>query len=157
SPHGLEFLHGLVLAAHLCFHQAGAVGVRPLLTFFEHAGLAPFLACSYGAHQRLACRLRRLLLEYGQQQRQALATQMPPRKISLCQDETFHRTLCCLVAIEPCSDFILLESYQPRRDQATWDRAVEQATAGLPVQVEQVCSDQAKALLAHAKGTLLAQ
>src|SRR4051794_26785434 len=59
SADGLEFLKGLVLAAHLCFQQTGATGVRPLLAFFEHAGLGPFLACSYGPHQRLAARLRK--------------------------------------------------------------------------------------------------
>src|SRR3954470_5254934 len=157
SADGLEFLKGLVLAAHLCFQQTGATGVRPLLAFSEHAGLGPFLACSYGPHQRLAARLRELLLQYDQEQRQALAAGMPPRQITLCEDETFHRLLCCLVAVEPASNFILLEGYQPRRDQATWDRAVEGALAGLPVEVEQVTSDQAGAIVAHARDSLGAQ
>src|SRR5262249_22182650 len=133
SPAGLEFLTGLVLAAHLCFQQTGAVGVRPLLAFFRHAGLAPFLACSYGPHPRIAATLRQLLLEYDQQQRPALASAMPARTISLCEDETFHRLLCCLVAIEPASNFIVVERYEPNRDQATWARVVAEALAGLPV------------------------
>jgi hypothetical protein len=144
----------IVLAAHLCFQQTGATGVRALLAFFEHAGLAPFLAGSFGAHQRLASHLQRLLVRYGQQQRQALAAGMPRREISLCEDETFHLGRPCLVAVEPVSNFLLVESYQPRRDGATWDGVVGQALRGLPVEVIQVSSDEAKGILAHARDGL---
>jgi Family of unknown function (DUF6399) len=154
SPEGQELLRRLVLAAHLCFQQAGACGVRPLLAFFEHAGLAPFLALCFGSHQRIASALRGLLLAYGRDQRRALAAGMPARQVSLCEDETFHRRRCCLVAVEPASNFIVLERYEPKRDQATWDRAVAEALQGLPVEVEQVSSDQARAILAHAKRSL---
>ena len=150
SPVGLSFLHGLVLAAHLVFQQSGACGLRTLILFFRLSGLAPFLACSFGAQYRLANRLQDLLLQYGRDQRQRLGPAMPPRKISLCEDETFHPQTC-LVAIEPVSNFILVEQYQPRRDAATWNQVVATATDGLPVTVVQVASDEAKALLAHAQ------
>ena len=91
----------IAVAAHLIFHQSGAVGLRPLILFFRTAGLAPFLACSFGAQFRLANDLQSLVLDYGQQQQQRLGPAMPPRKISLCEDETYLFSFPCLVAIEP--------------------------------------------------------
>jgi hypothetical protein len=157
SPPGLAFLKQLALAAHLVFHQAGPAGLRPLLTFFEQAGLAPFLACSYGTHQALAEQLEALLLRYGADERQRLAPAMPARPITLCEDENFHQEQPCLVAIEPCSNFILVECAQEHRDADTWDRVVAQATEGLPVTVVQVTADEARGLLAHAREGLGAQ
>jgi hypothetical protein len=157
SSVGLAFLKGLVVAAHLVFHQAGPAGLRPLLAFFGHAGLAPFLACSYGTHQALAGRLQGLLHQFGAEERQRLAPAMPPRDITLCEDENFHHDRPCLVAIEPCSNFILVEGHQPRRDADTWDRVVAGALEGLPVAVTQVTSDEARGLLAHARDGLGAQ
>jgi len=154
SPVGLTFLKQLLAAAHLVFHQAGPSGLRPLLTFFELAGLAPFVACSFGTHHALAAHLQELLLRFGAEERQRLGPAMPPKRITLCEDENFHRTQPCLVAIEPVSNFILVETHQPHRDAATWDQAVKQATTGLPVTVVQVTSDLAKGLLAHAKDGL---
>jgi hypothetical protein len=50
-----------------------------------------------------------------------------------------------------------LESYHPQRDGATWTAALSQALQGLPVEVIQVTSDQAKGLLACARDGLEAQ
>jgi hypothetical protein len=78
---------------------------------------------------------------------------MPSRSIALCEDETYHPKIC-LVAIEPVSNFILLEQYAQNRDASTWDDAVAKALAGLPIQVEQVTSDEAKGIKKHVKETL---
>jgi hypothetical protein len=153
SPTGLAFLHGLVLAAHLVFQQSGACGLRTLILFFRLAGLAPFLACSFGAQQRLARSLQDLILDYGPQQQKRLGSAMPARQISLCEDETFHDQPC-LVAIEPVSNFLVVEQYQPLRDAATWDQVVHQALQDLPVEVIQVSSDEAKGILAHTRDGL---
>lgn len=151
---GLDFLKRLVLAAHLTFQQTGAVGIRSLSIFFELAQLQPFLACSYGAHQHLASEVQSLIVQYGQQQPRQLAPTMPARKISLCEDENFHQGTPCLVAIEPVSNFLVVETYSDKRDAASWDRAVERGLEGLPVEVIQVGSDQAAGIVAHAKDGL---
>jgi hypothetical protein len=122
-----------------------------VLAFCEYAGLAPFLACSYGTHQGLAERLQELILQYGSLERQRLADAMPPKKLTLCSDENFHQERPCLVAIEPVANFILVQTCCEHRDAATWNHQVAQATAGLPVEVVQVTSDEAKGLLAHAR------
>ena len=58
------------------------------------------------------------------------------------------------MGIEPVSNFLLLESYQPRRDAATWNQSLGAELATLPVIVCQVVSDQAKALLNYAQTSL---
>ena len=78
---------------------------------------------------------------------------MPTRRITACQDETFHPEPC-LVAIEPVSNFILLERYAPKRTADEWDAAMEQALEGLPVVVVQSTSDQARAIRCHVDKSL---
>jgi len=148
SPEGLDFLHRLLTAAHLVFVQANDCGIRNLGYFLELSGLEEFIAPSYGAQQAVAEEMESLLIRFGQEEHQRLAARMPPREITLCEDETFHPQIC-LVAIEPVSNFLLLEQYQPQRDAVTWDRCLDESLAGLPVTVVQVTSDQSRALIAH--------
>jgi hypothetical protein len=75
--------------------------------------------------------------------------------VTLAEDETFHPSVC-LVAIEPLSNFILVEEYQPQRDSLTWTTVVGAALEGLNVLVIQVASDAAQGLIAHARKDLLA-
>jgi hypothetical protein len=97
-----------------------------------------------------------LLIAFGEQEDQRLAANMSPREISVAVDETFHPQIC-LVGIEPVSDFILLESYQPRRDADTWNQCLGASLAQRPVIVCQVVSDQAKAIIHYAQTHLGAQ
>lgn len=83
---------------------------------------------------------------FATNERQRLAQTMAPRDIAACADETFHPEIC-LVAIEPVSNFILLEQYADRRDSQTWNDALSQALVGLPVKVIQVTSDEGKGLV----------
>jgi hypothetical protein len=153
SPAGVAFLHRLQTAAPLVMSLMGACGIRLVCQLFHYAGLAPFLACSYGAQHSVAQRLEQQVVRFGQQEQQRLGAQMPPRTVSLVEDETFHPQPC-LVAIEPVSNFILLERYAPQRDAATWTQQLQEARAGLPIQVVQVTSDEGKGLLRHTKTEL---
>jgi hypothetical protein len=148
SSDGLAFLHVLLTAAHLVFVQANDCGIRNLCWFLELSGLDEFIAPSYGAQQAVAQQMESLLIAFGEEEDQRLAAQMPPREISVCEDETFHPEIC-LVAIEPVSNFILVEQYQPQRDADTWSRCLHEKLTGLPITVSQVVSDQAKALITH--------
>jgi hypothetical protein len=153
TPAGVDFLHGLVTAAHLVFVQANDCGIRNLCWFLEQSGLDEFVSSSYGAQRAVAEEMESLLVAFGQEEDQRLAASMPAREISLCEDETFHPQIC-LVAIEPVSDFLLLEQYQPQRDATTWNQCLDERLAGLPVTVFQVTSDQSKALIAHTESHL---
>jgi hypothetical protein len=157
SPVGYHFLRRLVLALHLDFHLAGPAGIRLLCRFLEHCQLDRFVASSFGSQQALAVHLQTLLITYADQEKQRLAATRPARNITVCPDENFHGSQACLVAVEPVSNFLLLEAYHPQRDGATWTAALQQALQDLPVEVVQVTSDQAKGLVACARDGLEAQ
>jgi len=150
SPDGIELLHHLHVALHLVFGQANDCGLRALSQFLKLSGLDEFLPASYGALQAFAVELETSLGEYGQQQEQQLAAHMPPREITLCEDETFHPQIC-LVAIEPVSNYLLLEQYVTARDANTWNQALDPRLASWSITVTQVTSDEAAALIAHAE------
>lgn len=90
------------------------------------------------------------IARFGQEEQSRLAKQMPHREITLCEDETFHPQIC-LVAIEPVSNFLILEQYADRRDAPTWNTAVDEVLKPFSVTVIQCVSDQATALIAHAE------
>jgi len=151
TPAGVVLLHHIVLAAHLVVCWMGAGGIRLVCMFLVASGLAPFVAHSYGSQQGIAAEIQAELVAFGQMERTRLQAQMAPRKITACEDETFLREGVCLVAQEPVSGYVLVEEYVERRDAETWGAALERATAGMPVEVEQVTSDEGKALLRHAR------
>jgi hypothetical protein len=157
SPAGLALLQRLLLALHLVFQQHGIAGLRPLCLFLQLSQLDRFVASSYGSQQQLAALLQRLLAQYEHEQRQALAPTMPTKDITLCEDENFHGAQPCLVAIEPLSNFLVLETYRPQRDADTWNKASATALEGLPVRVVQATTDLAPGLQTHAREGLQAQ
>src|ERR1700676_4613844 len=114
TPEGVDFLHRLLTAAHLVFVEANDCGIRNLCFFLELRGLDDFIPPSYGAQKAVAEEMESLLIRFGQEEDQRLATQMPPCEITLCEDETFHPQIC-LVAMEPVSNFIHLEQYHTQR------------------------------------------
>jgi hypothetical protein len=66
-------------------------------------------------------------------------------------DEHFHSGKPCLVGLEPLAGFLLIECYRDRRDADTWKEAIAQGTAGMPVEVIQMTSDLARALVCCAE------
>lgn len=150
SPAGLEFLHRFVTALHFVLCFLGPCGLRMVAQVIELAGLSPFVGNSFGSHQKLGVAMEDKLRKFGAEQQATLATNMQPKDITACQDETFHPEPC-LVAIEPVSNFILLEAYAEGRDAATWDEKLSGALKGLPVRVIQSTSDEGKGLLRHAQ------
>src|SRR5207245_6625545 len=73
---------------------------------------------------------------------------MPPKDITLTQDETFCGGLC-LVGMDPVSNYIFLEQAVQACDQDTWQALMEQALSGLNCRVIQSTSDEAPGLLAY--------
>lgn len=153
TPAGLDFLHRLFTAAHLVFVQACDCGLRNLGWFLQLSGLDAWIAPSYGAQQAVAEEMESLLIRFGEEEDQRLGASMAPQELTLCEDETFHPQIC-LVAIEPVSNFILVEQYQPKRDATTWQQCTGTKLASLPVTVCQVTSDAAKALITQAETCL---
>ncbi len=153
SPAGVAFLHRLVLAAHLIFTQVGPCGIRSLCQFFELSRLDRLVAPSYGAQQHVSVSIQEKINCYAEQEQARLAKQMPSKQITVCEDETFHPQVC-LVAIEPVSNFILLEAYANDRTADTWNEQMAIALNGLPVEIVQATGDECRALAAHARDGL---
>jgi hypothetical protein len=156
SPVGVAFLHRLVLAAHFVMTLVGPCGIRLVCLFLELTGLDQFVAASYGPQHQVSVALEEAVVAFEQAERPRLAQGMSPKQITVCQDETFHPETC-LVAIEPVSNFILLEKYAADRKADTWTAAMMQATAGLPVEINQSTSDEGRGVLRHVKTDLGAQ
>jgi hypothetical protein len=150
SPEGLAFIHRLVASLHFVMGFVSPSGLRQIQLVLELAGLFQFVANSYGVHQETGFAMQELIRQFARKQLEALGSNMKPKTISVCEDETFHPAIC-LVAIEAVSDFILLESYSKRRDGKSWTDALTQATTGLPIHIIQSTSDEGKGLLSHVK------
>ena len=153
SPDGLAALHEIVMAAEFVIEFVGAGGIRLDCLFLELSRLDRFVASSYGSQQKVSTAMEKEIVEYGTQQREKLSKGMKPKEITVTEDETFHPEIC-LVAIEPVSNFILLEKYTDKRDAGTWNKAMEEALCGLPVKVFQSTSDEGKAILSHVEDGL---
>lgn len=156
SAGGEALLRRIVLAALCTFQLQGACGIRQVGTFLDRAGLDRFVASSRGALHPLAAHLEADLVAFRDSQQPTLAQQMKPTTITLIPDEHFHSGKPCLVAIEPVSNFIAVECYRDRRDADTWKEAIQEGMAGMPVEVIQMTSDLARALVCCAEKGLQA-
>jgi hypothetical protein len=148
SPDGLAWLHRMVTAAHLEFGTNSPASIHNISRFFKLCGLDLFIAASYPSQRRTSIRMDEAIMEFGDREQKALAETMPEKKIALCEDETFHPQTC-MVAIEPRSNFIVLEKYVENREAKTWNSVVEAALQGLRVEIIQVVSDEARGLINH--------
>ncbi len=97
--------------------------------------------------------MEKAVIEFDQEEKKRLSEEMEPKQITVCEDETFHPEVC-LVAIEPVSNFILLEKYVDNRKAETWTATMGQATESLPVEIVQSTSDEGKGILHHVKEDL---
>lgn len=151
SAAGELVLRRIVASALVTFQQRGACGVRLIGDFLQLAQLDHFVATSRGALHPLAAHLESDLVAFRDEEQPLLAREMTFRTLTLIVDEHFHWVNPCLVAIEPVSGFLLVECYRDNRNADTWTQAIEEGTTGMRVQVVQLCSDRAKALLCCAE------
>ncbi len=148
SPIGTAFLHRIVTAAHFVFTKDGVASIHNVSTFLNLSGLSPFVASSYSTQQRVSNKMDDSMIEFEEFVRPELSQNMPAKKISLAEDETFHPQICA-VSMEPISNFIVVEKYVENREGETWNRVVLQALRDLPVEVIQVASDEGRGLINH--------
>jgi hypothetical protein len=148
SVSGLAFLHRLVLALHVVCVEIGACGIRLVCLLLELTGLNRFVGASYGTQQQVNRGVEEAIVAYRREESARLAHAMPPKDITLAQDETFTGGLC-LVGIEPVSNSSVLEQAAQARDHDTWQAHMEPALAGLNCRVIQSTSDEAPGLLAY--------
>ena len=153
SEVGIAFLHRLILAAHFVITLLGPSGVRMVCLFMELSGLDQFVAACYGAQRQVNQAIEEAIVTYGQEERKRLSATASPKVITVCEDETFHPETC-LVAIEPVSNFIVLEQYVSDRKAETWTAALNESLVDLPVTVVQATSDEGRGICRHVKHEL---
>ncbi len=153
SPEGIAFLHRLVLGAHFVMTLLGACGVRLVCTYLEISGLSQFVASSYGAQRKIAVSMEQSTVKFGETEEERLSTEMKPKQITVAEDETFHPQTC-LVAIEPVSNYIILEQYTEDRKGDTWTEAMTEAIGDKPITVIQSTSDEGTGICSHVKNGL---
>ena len=150
TPDGLDVLHRIVLAATFVLTQLGGGGVRSVCAFLQLSGLWRVVAAGYGTQQQAVKAMEESINAFGARQRQEMAAAMAPREITIARDETFHENPC-LVAIEPVSNFILVEEYAQDRTAETWSHVMQRGISGMPVNEIQATSDGGSALLKMAR------
>ena len=147
SGPGLAFLHRIVIAFHLVCVEVGACGIRLVCLFLNLTGLNRFVAASYGAQQQVNFHVEHAMVTYHHDETARLAQDMPPKDLTVTQDETFTGGLC-LITMDPESNFILLEQLAQARDQTSWNAWMAPALAQFNCRVIQSTSDEAPGLLA---------
>jgi hypothetical protein len=153
-PAGIAFLRRVVPALLLVFHHHNPCGLHAISHFLKLAELDYFVGASYGALYTLDQHLQDDLILFAKEERQRLGASMAAKDIVLCGDENFHSALMCLIAMEPVSNFILVEIYASQRDSQTWANAVAAGIKGLPVHVVVFTTDQASGLIRCAEKEL---
>jgi hypothetical protein len=148
SGPGLAFLHRIVIAFHLVCVELGACGIRLVCLFLNLTGLNRFVAASYGAQQQINVQVEPAIVTYRHDETARLANGMPPKDITVTQDETFTGGLC-LITMDPESNFLILEQLAQSRDQVSWNAWMTPALAPLNCRVIQSTSDEAPGLLAY--------
>jgi hypothetical protein len=146
----------LALGAHFVITLLAAGSVRNVCQLFELTGLDQFIAASYGAQYSVCGKMEQAIIDFDHRERQRLADSMQPKEIAVCQDETFHPQTC-LVAIEPASNFILVEKYADSRKAAEWTEAMKEAVQALPVSIAVSASDEGSGILHHVRSDLGAE
>lgn len=153
SPVGVAILHRIVIAEHFVMTLVGPCGIRLVCLFLELTALDRFVAASYGSQQEVAVNMEKATMAFGQEERERLAERMKPRKVTVCQDETFHPQTC-LVAIEPVSNFILLEKYASSRKAEEWSSSMKEAIGDMPIELIQSTSDEGRGIRHHVEQDL---
>jgi len=148
SAPGLAFLHRLVLGIHLVCTEVGACGIRLVCLLVQLTGLDRFVAASYGAQHQVNRQVEEAIVAYRHEESARLAQDMPTKDLTVAQDETFTGGLC-LGAMDPKSNYIILEQVASARDHDTWHALMERALSGLKCHIIQSTSDEAPALLAY--------
>ena len=149
NPVGIAFLHRLVTATHVAFTKAGAASIHNVSDFLERAGLSQFVGASYSSQRRVSAQLNEHIIQFGKNEDERLALQMPAKTITAAEDETFHPQTC-LVSIEPVANYILAEKYATNRETKTWNEVIGDVLKRFPVKIIQVTSDQGRSLISHA-------
>jgi len=153
SPAGVAFLHRLVIAAHFVMSFLGPCGVRLVCEFLELSGISSFIGSSYGTQRAVSLEIEAEISVFEKKEEARMSEKMAAKKICVAEDETYHERPC-LVAIEPVSNYILLEKYAENRQAETWNGLLSEAIKDKAVEIVQSTSDEGRGIISHVKNGL---
>jgi hypothetical protein len=148
SGPGLAFLHRMVLAFHLVGVALGACGMRLGCLFLNLTGRNRFVAASYGAQQQINVQVEQAIVTSRHAETARLANGMPPKDITVTQDETVTGGLC-LITMDPESNCLIVAQLAQSREQVSWHAWMAPALAPRNCRVIQSTSAEAPGLLAY--------
>jgi CENP-B N-terminal DNA-binding domain len=154
SPSGQAWLHKMVLASFMIFHQNGNSGIPDLHEYFEMTEVNKFVGTSISALQKVSKTLDKQTIVFDQQEFERLAENMPHKNIPGALDENFIMEEMTLILMDPVSGFILAEQIEDKRDAETWSKVTQAALKGLNVTIQQLVGDEAGGLTKLATGVL---
>jgi hypothetical protein len=154
SPEGLAHLHGILVSAYLVFLATGGCGLPYMQKFLELSKLNTLAGSSIGALHGVSTQVNQQLVEFGKEERERLAEDMPPKEMTAAVDENFIMENMTLILMEPDSGFILTEQQEEKRDAATWLKVSQAATNGLNVKIVQVTGDEASGIIKYTQELL---
>ena len=150
SPIGVAVLQRFVISAHFVTSFLGSGGVRLVCEFLELSGISNFIASSYGTQRKVNVAIEKETGVFEKEEEARLSAEMESKQICVAEDETFHEKPC-LVAIEPISNYILLEKYAEDRQAETWNEQMSEAIEDKPVRIVQSTSDEGRGIISHVK------
>ncbi len=150
SPTGVAFMHRLIIAVHFVTSFLGPGGVRLVCKFLELSGISSFIASSYGTQRKVSVAIEKEICIFEKEEETRLSAEMEAKQICVAEDETYHENPC-LVAIEPVSNYILLEKYAEDRQAETWNEQMSEAIKDKPVEIVQSTSDEGRGIISHVK------
>lgn len=120
--------------------------------FLELSGLSAYVSKGKSSLAQYCKTMENLVIMFGLHEERKLSEIDHSKIISLLMDETFPANMICLVAMEPESGYILIEELSEDRTADTWLECIDAMMQRLGVsQIDQITSDEAKALLKIAK------
>jgi hypothetical protein len=146
SPSGQGWLHQMVLATFMIFHQNGSSGIPDLHEFFEMIDIAAFVGTSISCLQNVSKKIDQQVTIFGKQEPERLSQNMPHKNIPGALDENFIMDEMTLILMDPVSGYILAEQLEEKRDADTWNRVTQTALKGLNVTIQQLVGDEAGGL-----------
>ena len=154
---GIDFLKRLVDGILFHLHESGGASLNSISVFLKDMGLADFIATSPTFLKERARTLQDQIIAFGVEQVALLNATMDSRNISIAEDETFFHGQTILVAMEPASNYILVETKVDDRKADTWNTQMDEGLSTLNVNVIQSCSDQGTSLIKHVEEHLGAE
>jgi hypothetical protein len=154
SSPGQAWLHNMVLATFMIFHQNGNSGIPDLSEYFDMTDVNKFVGTSISALQKVGKTIDKQIIVFTQEESTRLARNMPHKNIPGALDENFIMDEMTLILMEPVSGFILAEQIEEKRDAETWFKVTQAALSGLNVTIQQLVGDEAGGLTKLATGAL---